>query len=125
MFVIDTNVLFASVCSKDPTHKSAVHFFSENTKSLHAPEILKIELMALLVRKFDISIAESYFKTLISVVVFHENASMDVLLEYVKHKKTRGCDSFFAYLSDKMSYQIVSFDVDLVRKTDGVLLTPQ
>lgn len=124
MLVIDTNVLFAAVCVKDRTHSSAIKFLAENTDELHAPEILKVELMALLVRKFDLAIAEAYYKELTSNLTFHENAGVDILIEYVKHKKTRGCDSFFSYLADHAGGTVVSFDKDLIGKCSGKLLHP-
>ena len=73
-------------------------------------------------RKFDGPIADAYLNELTSVITFHENASIDVLVEYVKHKKIRGSDSFFGYLADKLQCKIVSFDKDLVSKTSGQLL---
>ena len=122
MLVVDTNVLFAAACQKDPTHKGALEFLSSNSDELHAPDMLKVELMSLLARKFDLPIAEAYFKELTSILNFHENAATDILVEYVKHKKTRGCDSFFAYLADHLGLKLVSFDQDLVKKTNGILL---
>ena len=123
MLVIDTNVLFAAASVKDQTHKSAMRFLAANEEELHAPGILKVELMSLLARKFDLPIAEAYFRELTAVVNFHENAPIDVLVEFVKHKKTRGCDSYFAYLADRLGAKVVSFDSDLVKKTNGMLLS--
>jgi predicted nucleic acid-binding protein len=122
MVVIDTNVLFAAVCPKDPTHEPALQFLSTNTDELHAPEILKVELMSLLARKFDLAIGELYYKELTAGLNFEENARVEVLIEFVKHKKVRGCDAFFAYLADQLGVKIVSFDKDLISKTNGFLL---
>ena len=122
MVVIDTNVLFALACTTDPTHEAAKNFILRNRDELHAPEILKVELMSLLCRKFDLAIAEKYFSELTGPVQFHENAAIDTLVEFVKTSKVRGCDSFFAYLALKLRGKVVSFDVDLIKKAGGELL---
>ncbi len=124
MLVVDTNVFFAAVRDGDITHKSATTFLFENTKELHAPELLKVELIALLIRSFDVAIAELYFKEITASISFHANVGTDILLEYIKHKKTRGCDSYFAYLADQLNVKLVSFDKDLIAKTRGLLLKP-
>ena len=125
MLVIDTNVLFAAVSVKDVTHKSAIRFLTKNTHELYAPQMLQVELASLLFRKFDSAVAEAYFKELTSIVVIHENADAHVLMEYVKHKKVRGCDAFFAYLAERLGCSVVSFDRDLIAKCHGILLTPK
>jgi predicted nucleic acid-binding protein len=122
MLVIDTNILFASIVIGDATHVAAKRFLLENKEELHAPNMLKLELMSLLARKFGPAVAEIYFRDLTLDLVFHEDAHMEVLVEYTKHKKIRCCDNFFAYLADQLGCKVVSFDVDLATKTRGILL---
>ena len=115
--VVDTSFINSLMDKHDVNHSKAKEFFKKNKYNFHAPEFLIIELCSFFERKYGENSSDAFVEKAKEFISFHHNYSkIDLLIQTIKKFRTRGADSLFVRLADKMDCVLITCDIDQAKK---------
>jgi len=117
--VVDTSFINSLMDKNDLNHDKVKDFFSKNQYKYHSPEFLLIELSSFFERKYGYNMSDDIVYAVKKFINLHPNYSkIDTVILAIKKYKTRGTDSLFVRLADKLNYQLITCDKDQAKKYD-------